>query len=95
MSGGSSTDHTVAADPNTTVLIAAIQADDPTVPISVEIIDPNGISVIAPVATPGVAVATLVPTTPGNYTVRVRNAGVTATTTHTQLITRSPLALLP
>jgi hypothetical protein len=93
--GGDSIDYTVPADANTSVLVALTEADNPTTPVSVEIIDPNGVSLTAPISTPGSAVATAVPTGPGNYTVKVRNQGLTATTTHTSMITRKPPAVLP
>jgi hypothetical protein len=92
-SGGQSLQYTLTANPNTAVLIAATQADNPITPVSIQIIDPNGLTLAAPAATPGAALATLVPTYPGVYTVVVSNAGVSSTMLHTQLVTKSPLAL--
>lgn len=93
LAAGQSSDYTMTAGPSTKALVAAITADNPLEPVSVQIIDPNGISIVLPVATPGIAVATLVPTTPGNYTVRVKNEGLNPINHETLLINREPLQL--
>jgi len=90
---GQSTSYTLTAGPNTKALVASITADNPLAPVSIEIDDPNGIALALPLATPGTAVATAIPTTPGDYTVRVTNAGPTAITHETQLLAREPLSL--
>jgi outer membrane protein assembly factor BamB len=93
LSAGQANDYVLPADSNTNMLIASTQADDPTVPVSVEIIDPNGISVALPVPTPGLAVASFVPTAPGNYTVRIKNWGLVPVNQETLLIQRIPAPL--
>lgn len=93
LGAGQSSDFTVVAGPNTKALVAVITADNPTAPLSVQVFDPSGLSVVVPIATPGIAAATIVPTVPGNYTVRVKNEGLTAINHETMLINREPLQL--
>jgi hypothetical protein len=93
LGAGQSTNYTLTAGPNTKALVAAITADNVMEPVSVQIIDPNGISIALPMATPGLAVATAVPTVPGNYTVRVKNEGLNPINHETLLINREPLQL--
>jgi hypothetical protein len=92
---GQTSDYTVTTGPNTLAVIAAVQADNPLAPVSVQVFDPNGISLALPVATPGLALATVVPTSAGNYTIRIKNEGPLPINHETQLITREPLSLLP
>jgi len=90
---GQSTDYTFTSGPNTMAIIAAIQADNALAPVSVRVVDPNGVTLAVPVATPGVAVATVVPTVPGTYTIRVKNEGALPINHETQMIAREPLSL--
>jgi hypothetical protein len=93
MAPGQSMDYNLATTSSTMAVVAAIQSDNPLEPVSVQVIDPNGISLALPVATPGLAVATVVPTVPGNYTIRVKNEGALPINPETQLIKREPLSL--
>jgi len=90
---GQSMDYNLTTTSSTMALVAAIQSDNALEPVSVQVIDPNGITLALPIATPGLAVATVVPTAPGNYTIRVKNEGALPINPETQLITREPLSL--
>ncbi len=90
---GQSRDYNFTANPNTLAIVAAMQSDNALEPVSVQVIDPNGLTLAAPLATPGVSVATVVPTSPGNYTIRVTNAGSLPINPETQMIAREPLTL--
>jgi hypothetical protein len=90
---GQSTDYNMTTGSSTMAIVATIQADNALEPVSVQIIDPNGITLSLPMATPGLAVATAIPTAPGNYTIRVKNEGALPINPETQLITREPLSL--
>jgi hypothetical protein len=90
---GQTKDYTFSVSPNTLAIVAAIQSDNALEPVSVQVIDPNGITLATPVPTPGLAVATVVPTSVGNYTIRVTNAGSLPINPETQMIAREPLTL--
>jgi hypothetical protein len=90
---GQSTDYTVTATPNTLALVAAIQADTLTAPVSVQVIDPSGNTLVPAVPSLGAAVATIIPSTSGDYTIRVKNEGALPINHETQLITREPLSV--
>lgn len=90
---GQSLSYALTAGSATKALVATITADSPLAPVSIEIDDPNGIVLAVPVATPGTAVATVVPTLPGNYTVRVTNAGMSTINPETDLLAREGVSL--
>jgi hypothetical protein len=90
---GQSMDYNLTTGSSTMAIVAAIQSDNALEPVSVQVIDPSGITLALPVATPGLALATVVPTTPGNYIIRVKNEGAFPINPETQLITREPLSL--
>jgi hypothetical protein len=90
---GQSMDYNLTTGSSTMAIVAAIQSDNVLEPVSVQVIDPNGITLALPVATPGLAVATVIPTTSGNYTIRVKNEGALPINPETQLITREPLSI--
>jgi hypothetical protein len=90
---GQSMDYNLTTTSTTMAVVAAIQSDNALEPVSVQVIDPNGINLALPLATPGLAVATVVPTAPGNYTIRVKNEGALPINPETQLITREPLSV--
>lgn len=90
---GQSSTYTLTAASTTKALVATITADNPLAAVSIEIDDPNGVVLAVPVATPGMAVATAIPTVVGDYTVRVTNAGAAAINHETDLLAREPLSL--
>lgn len=90
---GQSRDYNFTANPNTLAIVAAMQSDNALEPVSVQVIDPNGLTLAVALATPGFSVATVVPTIPGNYTIRVTNAGSLPINPETQMIAREPLTL--
>jgi hypothetical protein len=90
---GQTTEYNLSTGSSTMAIVAAIQSDNILEPVSVQVIDPNGITLALPVATPGMAVATVIPTTAGTYTVRVKNEGALPINPETQLITREPLSI--
>lgn len=90
---GQSMDYSLPVASGTMAIVAAIQSDNALEPVSVQVMDPNSLTLVLPVATPGAAVATVVPTVPGNYIIRVKNEGALPINPETQLITRQPLSL--
>jgi hypothetical protein len=83
---GESKGYEMAADGNSLLILAIIEAASLTTPLSIEIVDPNGIVVLSTPPALGKAVATATPALPGVYTVRVKNGGVTSTTYKTTLV---------
>ena len=90
---GQSSDYTMSTGPTTLAMVAAIQADNALEPVSVQIIDPNGVTLVGPTPTPGLAAAIAIPTTAGNYIVRVKNEGSLPINHETLLIKREPLSV--
>jgi hypothetical protein len=86
---GSSNSYTVTTTSSTTLLTIVATASDLTAPISLEILTPAGIAVSTGLPTPGTAVATFVPLTVGNHTVRVKNHGLSTVNVETLLITQN------
>ena len=74
------------SDANSVLMIAIVEAADLTTPLSLEIVDPNGITVLSTPPALGKAVATATPLLPGLYTVRVKNGGLKSTTYKTTLV---------
>lgn len=85
---GSSTTHQIVVPAGATLVVAQATAADGLTPVKVEIISPAGLTLASPLPTPGIGVATFVPTTAGTYTVRVTNLGIAAATFTTDLITQ-------
>jgi hypothetical protein len=91
---GGSTDLPLIVPAGATLGIAQVTAADLATPLKVEIIGPTGVKLAAPLATPGVAVATVVPAVAGTYTVRVTNLGTTAASLTTDLIVQEAWPVL-
>jgi hypothetical protein len=87
--GGSAKTYTVTTTSSTTLLTVVATASDLTAPISIEILNPAGTVVSIGLPTPGTALATMVPLTVGNYTVRVKNHGLATVNAETLLITQN------
>jgi hypothetical protein len=68
-------------------MLAVIEATTVTAPLSIEILNDDGLVVLSTPAALGKAVATAVPALPGVYTVRVKNAGLTPVTYKTSIVT--------
>ena len=86
MAAGQSKDYEMVWDANSVAMLAIIEAADPTTPLSIELIDPNGSVVLSTPPAFGKAVATATPALAGVYRVRAKNAGSTSTTYKTTLI---------
>jgi hypothetical protein len=81
VAGGGQTEYIMAADA-TTLLLTAVA--DNGQGLLVEIYNPQGVLIGSSLPVGGRAIVTAVPTTPGSYTVRVKNisgAAVTSTVT--------------
>jgi hypothetical protein len=89
MAPGGAKEYEMASDSNSLLFVAIVEAADLTVPLSIELVDPNGIVVLAVPTVLGKAVATATPALPGLYTVRVRNTGLKSTTYKTTLVGKS------
>ncbi len=81
VAGDGQTEYIVVSDANT-VLLTAVAADG--LALIVEIYDPQGVLIGSSLPVGGGAIVTALPTSPGTYTVRVRN--ITSTTV-TSLVT--------
>jgi hypothetical protein len=86
MAPGESKDYEMAADANSLLILAVVEAATLTTPLSIEIVDPNGVVVLSTPPALGKAVASATPALAGVYTVRVKNGGTTSTTFKTTLI---------
>lgn len=91
---GGSTVHQMMVPAGATLAVAQVTAADLTTPLRIEIIGPTGLKLAAPLATPGVAVATVIPPEAGTYTVRVTNLGTTAASLTTDLIVQETWPVL-
>jgi hypothetical protein len=89
MAPGGAKEYEMASDANSLLMVAIVEAADATTPLSIELVDPNGIVVLAVPTVLGKAVATATPALPGLYTVRVRNTGLRSTTYKTTLVGKS------
>jgi hypothetical protein len=87
--GGATNTYTVTTTSSTTLITVAATASDLGMPISIVVLDPAGTVVSSVVPTPGAAVATTVPLKAGNYTVRVKNNGLTSVGLETVLLTQN------
>jgi hypothetical protein len=87
--GGQSMDYPMTTDANTLLLGTTLTASDLGTMLSVEVYNPAGQLIGAPLPTPGVAVMTVPTLTVGTYKVRVKNLGITPTTFTTNFLTRS------
>jgi len=87
--GGQSVDYPMTADANTLLLGTTLTSLDPGTMLAVEVYNPAGQLLIAPLPTPGVAIVTVPTLTAGTYTVRVKNLGITQATFTTNFLTRS------
>jgi hypothetical protein len=88
MAPGERKEYEMTSDPNSVVMLAVVEAATLTTPLSIEIVDPNGVVVLTTPPALGKAVATVTPGLAGVFTVRVKNGGTTATTYKTTLIGR-------
>ena len=86
MAPGESKGYEMAADANSLLILAVVEAATLTTPLSIEIVDPNGVVVLSTPPALGKAVASATPALAGVYTVRVKNGGTTSTTFKTTLI---------
>jgi hypothetical protein len=89
MGPGQAKEYEMASDSNSLLMVAIVEAADLTTPLSIELVDPNGIVVLTTPPVLGKAVATATPALPGLYTVRVRNTGLKSTTYKTTLVGKS------
>jgi hypothetical protein len=92
---GQSVDYPMEADANTTSLTTTAVASDLGQMMAVEVYNPAGQLVAAPLPAPGTAVVTIVPLTVGTYTVRVKNLGITPTAFTTTTVASALWPLLP
>lgn len=86
MAPGEAKGYEMESDANSVLMVAIVEADDLTAPLSIEFVDPNGTVVLSTPPTAGRVVATATPLLPGLYTVRVKNDGFGSVTYKTTLI---------
>jgi hypothetical protein len=89
VSGGQSIDYPMAVGTDNLLIVATATAADPSALLTVQIYNPAGQLVTSTLPTPGSAVATIPTLTAGNYTVRVKNLGLTPTALATGFLTAS------
>jgi hypothetical protein len=89
MAPGGAKEYEMESNSNSLLMVAIVEAADLTTPLSIELVDPNGIVVLATPAMLGKAVATATPALPGLYTVRVKNTGLRSATYKTTLVGKS------
>jgi hypothetical protein len=89
MAPGESKGYEMEATSNSVAMLAIVEAATLTTPLSIEIVDPNGVVVLSTPPALGKAVATATPALPGVYTIRVKNGGLSSTTYKTTLISKS------
>jgi hypothetical protein len=88
MTAGQVIAYETLADANTQLVLATVRATDVTTPLSIEIVDPNGVVVVSTPPAVGVATASATPLLQGVYTVRVRNNALTSRTYKTTIISK-------
>lgn len=87
---GQSVSYPVTASPTSLALIASAVADSATAQIAVEIYNSLGALIATSTPIPGGAAATLLKPAAGQYTVRVRNLGVTSFNHTPTVVVREP-----
>jgi hypothetical protein len=85
---GSSSTKALTVSDGTLLVVGTAQSSDPLIPVTVEIVNATGQVVASSPTLPGASVVTYVPLLPGNYSVRVKNAGSRPTRFSTSIITR-------
>ena len=88
MSAAQTDEFQMIAGASTLAMIVTAVADNPLTPISLEVRNPSGLLVASMPPTPGAAALLVPPSGAGIYTVRVKNAGLTAGGISTTLLTR-------
>jgi hypothetical protein len=86
MAAGESREYEMTSDANSVLMLAVVEAATVTTPLSIEVVDPTGVVILATPPALGKAVATVTPALAGVYTLRVKNGGSTATTYKTTLV---------
>jgi hypothetical protein len=89
LGAGQSKSYETTADSNSLAMVAIVEAATLTTPLSIDIVDPNGVVVLSTPPALGKAVATTTPALPGVYTIRVKNGGLSSTTYKTTIISKS------
>jgi hypothetical protein len=88
MSAAQSEEFQMTAGASTLAMIVTAVADNPLAPISLEVRNPAGLLVLTTPPTPGVTAVPVPSSGAGIYTVRVKNAGLSAVGISTSLLTR-------
>jgi hypothetical protein len=91
MAPGETREYDMVYDEHSILMLAIVESTDLTVPLAIDIVDPNGVVVLSTPAALGKAVATATPALAGVYTIRVKNAGLTSAAYTTRLIGRQVL----
>jgi hypothetical protein len=86
MAPGEAKSYDMEWDAHSVAMLAVVEAADITTPLSIELVDQNGMVVLSTPSVLGKAVVTATPALPGLYTVRVKNGGLRSTTYKTTLI---------
>jgi streptogramin lyase len=88
MSAAQVEEFQMTAGASTLAMIVTAVADNPLALVLLEVRNPAGLLVVSTPPTPGVAAIALTPSGAGVYTVRVKNAGLSAAGISTTLLTR-------
>ena len=88
MSAAQTEEFQMTAGASTLAMIVTAVADNPLAPISLEVRNPAGLLVLSTPPTPGVTAIPVPASGAGIYTVRVKNAGLSAVGISTTLLTR-------
>ena len=91
---GQSSSFSLTATPTSLAVIGKATSDNPVAQLVFELLDSVGRPVGSSVTAPGTATATLLLPSPGTYTARVRNVGLTSVSQTATLIVREPGNLL-
>jgi hypothetical protein len=86
MAPGEAKEYEMEYGANSVLMLAIVEAADLLTPLSIELVDPNGVVVLSTPPALGKAVATATPLLGGVYTVRVKNGGLRSTTYKTTLV---------
>jgi hypothetical protein len=89
MGPGETKGYEMESNSNSVLMLAVVEAADLLTPLSIELVDPNGVVVLSTPPALGKAVATATPVLGGVYTVRVKNGGLKTTTYKTTLVGKS------